>query len=243
MQEYSEKHVHFIDFSLPKLLEEFLNSFIEKVEDFSILDLGCGDGRLLYAMYKKGLLRNAERVVGIDISETRISRLKKTCPFAEGIVADACNLKHIPDNSFDIAVSSQVIEHVSNDRHMLKEVYRILKPGGVFYISSVIKKWYGFWIYWNNGFKLDPTHVREYRSPEEFLNLLKSERFQIMRWETNKVSYPILDLMLRGLIKVGLVKASPDFYLKHQLLAKIRNLIKIRVIGYQTIEALVKVRK
>jgi ubiquinone/menaquinone biosynthesis C-methylase UbiE len=109
-----------------------------------------------------------ERIVGVDISKERIKRLKSFCPFAEGIVADVQNLKQIPDNSFDIAISNQVIEHVPDDSKMLKEVYRILKPNGYFYVSTVIKKWYGFWIYWNNGFKLDPTHVREYKSKENF---------------------------------------------------------------------------
>ena len=86
----------------------------------------------------------------------RIERLKKFCSFARGIIGDACNLQQMPDNSFDVAISSQVIEHVPDDSRMFKEVYRILKPTGYFYVSTVIKKQYGIWIYHEKekGFKL-----------------------------------------------------------------------------------------
>lgn len=58
--------------------------------------------------------------------------MKKLCPFAKGIITDVCDLKQIPNNSFDVAISSQVIEHVPDDSKMLKEVYRILNQAGTF---------------------------------------------------------------------------------------------------------------
>jgi len=235
--EYSEKHIHFIDFSVPEMLESLLEGLNKS---YSLIDLGCGDGRVLYALYSKGLFKNASRIAGVDISEERIKRLKKFCPFAEGIVADVCDLKQIQNNSFDVATSSQVIEHVLNDSKMLKEVYRILKPNGYFYVSTVIKKWYGFWIYWNKGFKLDPTHVREYKSEQEFLNLLKENGFKIVKYRTEKVKYSIMDLIIRFFIKAGLIKPPPDFYQKHELLRKLRK-IKMPVAGYRTIEVVGKV--
>jgi len=235
--EYSEKHIHFIDFSVPEMLENLLKE-LNKL--YSLIDLGCGDGRILYALYSKGLLKNTGRIVGVDISEERMRRLKEFCPFAEGVVADVCDLKQIPDNSFDVAISSQVIEHVPDDSRMLKEVRRILKSNGYFYVSTVIKKWYGFWIYYDKGFKLDPTHVREYRSEKDFLSLLKSNGFEILSWDLNSVTYPVLDLLLRALIKIGL-KLSPDFYLRYKLLKTIRDKVKLKVIGYKLIEVAARV--
>lgn len=240
LDEYSKKNIHFIDLQIPKILEILLKSYNKT---FSIIDLGCGDGRILYALYNKGLLKNAYRIVGVDISKIRISRLKEFCPFAEGIVADVCDLKQIPDNSFDIVISSQVIEHVQDDTKMLKEVYRILKPNGYFYVSTIIKKWYGFWIYYNKGFKLDPTHVREYKSEEEFLSLLRDNGFIILYWNTMGIRRSIIDSILRGLIKLGLIKISPDFYLKHRVLSAMRNILRFKIIGYKFIEALTKVKK
>ena len=238
IQEYSEKHIQFVDFIVPKMLGDLLKNINNQ---FSIVDLGCGDGRLLYALYHKDLLKNSERIVGIDVSEERIERLKELCPFTEGIIADVQNLNQIPD-SFDMAISSQVIEHIQDDSRMLKEAHRILKPNGYLYISTVIKKWYGFWIYWKKGFKLDPTHVREYPSKEEFLNLLKRSGFEIVDWRTENVSYPLIDLIVRTSIKAGKIEPNPSFYLTHMMLKKLRS-IKIRVVGYQTIEVVGGMRK
>jgi ubiquinone/menaquinone biosynthesis C-methylase UbiE len=237
--EYSEKHVHFIEeFNIP-FLEKLLRGFNKP---FSIVDLGCGDGRFIYSLYKRGLLNKAKRVVGVDISKERIDRLKEICPFTEGLVADVTNLKELKNNSFDIAISSQVIEHVSDDKRMLKEVYRILKPKGYFYVSTVIKKWYGFWIYWNGGFKLDPTHKREYSSEEEFINLLENNGFQVLEWRIERIRYPFIDLMLRFLIYANIIEPTSNFYVKHSHLEKLRKL-KLGVIGYRTIEVLSQVRK
>ncbi|MEM3335899.1 MAG: class I SAM-dependent methyltransferase [Candidatus Aenigmatarchaeota archaeon] len=237
-QIYSRKNIHFIDLLVPEMLEKLLKN----LNNFSLIDLGCGDGRFLYALHSKGLLKNAKRVVGVDISEERIERLKQNAPFAEGIIADVCKLKQIPNSSFDIVISSQVIEHVSDDKKMLREVYRILKFGGYLYISTIIKKWYGFWIYWNEGFKLDPTHIREYKSAKEFFNLLKENNFEVLEFKINKVSYPIIDLVIRVLINFGIVRPNPNFYLTHNFFKKIRK-IKIPVIGYKSIEVIGRVRK
>lgn len=225
-KKYSEKHLHFIDLEVPKLLEELLKSFDKS---FSIVDLGCGDDKVLWSLYNKGLLKNAEKIVGVDISGERINRL----------VSDVQDLKIISDESFDIAISSQVIEHVPDDFKMLKEAYRILKPDGFFYVSTVIKKWYGFWIYWNNGFKLDPTHLREYKSEQEFLELLEHNGLTVKDWKLEGIYYPITDLALRTLTKLNLINLSSDFYQKHKTLRKLRK-FKLKIIGYKTIEVITR---
>jgi len=232
-QEHSRVFVYFYNLFVPEML-----NFLKTLKNFSLIDLGCGDGALIYSLYQNGLLKNAKEVVGVDIIKVRITRLKTFLPFVKARIADVQDLKQIKNNSFDVAISSQVIEHVPDEKKMLKEVYRILKPGGYFYVSTVIKEWYGFWIYWKNGFKLDPTHMREYTNVEEFLNLVKNNGFNITEWKSKDVSYPLLDLIIRFLIKVHLVKPSPDFYLKHKTLSNFRDKVKLKIIGYKTIEVL-----
>jgi 2-polyprenyl-3-methyl-5-hydroxy-6-metoxy-1,4-benzoquinol methylase len=232
-REHSRTHVYFYG-SLPT---EMLG-FMKNLKNFSLIDLGCGDCGLIYSLYQNRLLKNSREVVGLDIAKERVSRFKTFVPFVKGIVGDVQNLKQIKSNSFDVAISSQVIEHIPDEEKMLKEVYRILKPNCYFYVSTVIKKWYGFWIYWKNGFKLDPTHIREYKNAEEFLNLVENSGFNIIKWGSQDVSYPILDLIVRLLIRVNLVRPSPDFYLKHKTVSNFRDKIKLKIIGYKTIEVL-----
>ena len=236
-ERYAEKHPYFIDKNnVPRLLEKLLKRLIASNEYFSIIDLGCGEGTILYALYSKGLLKNASKIIRVDISEKRIKRLRKFCPFAEGVIGDVLNLRQIPGNFFDVAISSQVIEHVPDDSKMLKEVYRILRPDGYLYVSTVIKKRYGIWVYYEKGkgFKLDPTHVREYRSEREFLNLLKENGFKVIEYRSEGVRYPIVDLIIRFLMKLGALKSYSDFYYKHEVLRKLRK-IKIPIIGYKII--------
>lgn len=236
---YSVNHIHFMDSNIPDILEKLLRS--NKV--VSIIDLGCGDGRFFYALNNKGILHGAEKIVGVDISQDRINRLKSHCPFAEGLVADICNIAQVDNDSFDIAVSSKVIEHITDDTMMLKETHRIIKPKGYLYISTVIKKWYGIWVYWNSGFKCDPTHIREYRSKKEFMTLLKRNGFEIIEYKISNISYSVMDLIIRIFIRLNLIRPNSEFYLEHAILGKIRQLINLKIVGYQNIEVICKIIK
>ena len=136
---YSRNHVHFYEHEIPLLLEVGIRLILTNVRRPNIIDLGCGDGRTLFALYKRGLLRNVGDIVGVDISYERIKRLKSNLPFVKGLVADACNVKEFPDQSFDFVICSQVIEHVEDDRALLREIKRLLRKGGLLYLSSVVR--------------------------------------------------------------------------------------------------------
>ncbi len=93
-----------------------------------IIDIGCGDGYYLY------LLSNLDmklRLTGTDYDIKGLTNAKKNLdpkiPLKQGDL-----MKRLPfaDNTFDKAVMSEVAEHLPNDVKGLKEVYRILKPGG-----------------------------------------------------------------------------------------------------------------
>lgn len=62
-------------------------------------------------------------------------------------------LTGMADNSFDFVVSFQVIEHIENDNLYIKEIYRVLKPGGKFIVTTPNI---------NMSITRNPWHVREY---------------------------------------------------------------------------------
>lgn len=68
----------------------------------------------------------------------------------------------LPSNSFDFVISFQVIEHVKKDVELVREVYRVLKPGGEFIVSTPNAKM---------SLTRNPWHIREY-DPDQFQNLL-----------------------------------------------------------------------
>lgn len=129
---YSAFHVHFYDYEVPRLLEWGLLEKSRKGR-FSILDLGCGDGRLLFSLQFQGLLKNVDRVVGVDISETRVRRLVENVSGVMGLVSDACKVEGLDDGSFDVVICSQLIEHVPNEHALLREIRRLLKDDGYIY--------------------------------------------------------------------------------------------------------------
>ena len=238
-QDYSKKHVHFYDETFPVLIELGL-TLINDVEKPSIVDLGCGDGALLLALYKRGLLNRFREIMGLDISSKRIERLVKEMPFIKKLVSDASNVANCPSSFFDYVICSQVIEHVQSDVALVDEITRLLKCGGVAFISSVIKRWYGVYFYSYNGkFKLDPTHVREYSSAGEFVSLMQTKDFEIIDVRTREIAFPFLDLPLRLLIKYGFIEPDAGFFRKHKSLGKLRKL-RVPIIGYKYVEVLVR---
>ena len=174
-REYANKY--FQNVKNPVLSKEIRN-FLSKKEVKKVIDLGCGEGSFIYALK---LFDNSINVTGIDISERRINGLKKKFPNDNFYVRDVCDTKL--KEKFDFVHSSQVIEHVENDKKMVKEISRLLKKEGILFCSSVIKKPGAIYKYRNNKkFVLDPTHEREYVNKEEFLNLFKEDFKLIKSW-------------------------------------------------------------
>ncbi|ADG75248.1 Methyltransferase type 11 [Cellulomonas flavigena DSM 20109] len=102
------------------------------VADKEVLDLGCGTG------YGSRLLRErgARRVVGVDVSGEAVERATADealagLEFRQILPTDREPLP-FPDDSFDLVCSIQVIEHVTDVDGYLREVRRVLRPGGAF---------------------------------------------------------------------------------------------------------------
>jgi len=103
--------------------------------DTKIIEIGCGDGRNLLHLLKLGY-----KVTGIDISATALERTiehANSIGLAHNLTlvqadAQACNLA---SESFDVAFATQVLDHVNNPASVVREVHRLLKNGGRFYVQ------------------------------------------------------------------------------------------------------------
>lgn len=129
-----------------------------------VLDIACGEG------YGSAMLSQvAARVYGVDIAEETVShaRARYGRPQLEFQIG-SCSAIPLPDASVDVVVSFETIEHHGEHDAMMREVRRVLVPGGTLVISSPDRLEYSDVPQYRN-----PFHVRElYRA--EFDDLLRT---------------------------------------------------------------------
>jgi len=124
-----------------------------------LLEVGCGEGRGIDL-----LLPSVTSYTAIDKIAPVIETLQQKYPKSKFISGNIPPLSAFADNSFNSVVSFQVIEHIQDDRLFLKEINRVLKPGGIALITTPNKPY---------SLSRNPWHVREYTA-QELTNLAKN---------------------------------------------------------------------
>lgn len=110
-----------------------------KLQNKTILDLGCGNGYLA----KKILKQNPKKVILMDISEHNIAYAKEKTndPRVEFVVADATDPWSFPSQSMDVVYSNMMLNEIENITTPIQESYRVLKPHGLFLCSVTHPAW------------------------------------------------------------------------------------------------------
>jgi ubiquinone/menaquinone biosynthesis C-methylase UbiE len=169
----------------------------------SILDIGCGAN----LDYDIAIGAQGKRVFGIDLTMNFL----RLAPPHPGISLAQADATAIPcrDATFDAAICSETIEHIADEASVVREIARVLKPGGLLFITAPNL--------WNAArilkliksrrftINLMEGHIREY-SPRQVSRLV-SPFFAVERWEpvdfgwTGKVGGPIDYLIARGTLR------------------------------------------
>src|SRR5262249_16733007 len=103
------------------------------------LDCGCGVGGYVLALIERlGLDAH-----GIEFDEDKVQQAWQDSALRERIVRGAIQGIDQPEATWDYAMLNEVLEHVPDDRIATREVYRILKPGGILFLFSP-NRWYPF---------------------------------------------------------------------------------------------------
>jgi SAM-dependent methyltransferase len=194
----------------------------------TLLEIGSGYGVRVRRLIDAGALRSFDRIVLSDMSPLSVERARSYVPEATAIVADA---EHLPveDRSVDFVLSDQVIEHVPSDARMAAEIRRVLRPGGLAFVGSVVKRPWAWYFYRNGGrWVLEPTHVREYASPDAYRAIFSGASLNVLKTWQMPMEFPIGELLLRALVRVGLVPAQ-KFYDVHAGSAFLRGLSRLRI--------------
>ncbi len=141
---------------------------VERIAGKKVLDIACGTG------YGIGLLqRTASFVCGVDVDAEAAVQARSECGANAGVLlGDGLRLP-INDQSFDVVTSFETIEHLNERAAFLRELARVLKPGGLLLLSTPN----AHYTRPVDGKPSNPFHVYEY-TPEELAEEL-SEAFLI----------------------------------------------------------------
>lgn len=130
------------------------------IKDKIVLDIACGEG------YGSNLMSShAKMVYGVDISNTTISHAaqrynQSNIEFKHGSATEI----PLPDNSVDVVVSFETIEHHDEHEKMLSEIKRILTPAGILLISCPDKLNYSDIPKYKNPFHKKELYKKEFNS-------------------------------------------------------------------------------
>jgi methionine biosynthesis protein MetW len=103
-----------------KLTDELIMQHIER--DSRVIDLGCGDGRLIQRLR----MELGCRVMGVEVEHDKIvAVIQRGLPAIEADLN--VGIPDVPDHSFDYAVLSQTLQQVRNPKHLLLEMLRVAR--------------------------------------------------------------------------------------------------------------------
>lgn len=158
-------------------------------KDDTVLEMGCGVARI-----GKLLAPHCKKWIGVDISENMLNVAKERLDDLDNVEFHDLkrnDLACIPDNSVDKAYSVAVFCHLDKEDlfNYLREMYRILKPGGTIYVETWNlahdigwKRWQyeaDNWFIADHSERKDVTR-NQFCSPDEFNLYVKKSGFDIL---------------------------------------------------------------
>jgi len=180
-----------------KILESFLEDICSHITDRRprILDVGCGTGANLLMLSKYG---DAE---GVDISEDALAFCRERG--LENVKLGAAEKLPYEDGTFDLVTALDVVEHLDDDLGGLREMRRVLRPGGrvLLFVPTFMFLW---------GLQDDVSHHRRrYRMPE-LRRVLEQAGFEVERTTYANITFFMPILAMRKLMRLTGIKAETE---------------------------------
>jgi ubiquinone/menaquinone biosynthesis C-methylase UbiE len=162
-----------------------------------VLDIACGSG-----LGSKLMASRASLVVGSDYLDAYIQAARERFPENERlqfIASDGQSFVYQGGQQFDVVVSLHTLEHVPDDRKMIRSLAQNLRPGGMLIMEVPILATRPM------GVPINPYHLREY-SVSEAVNLVESAELRIIRRIGYCRGFPVAIDKTRDAVQLHAVK-------------------------------------
>jgi 2-polyprenyl-3-methyl-5-hydroxy-6-metoxy-1,4-benzoquinol methylase len=163
------------------------------VQGKEVLDVACGTGYGAPILAAAGL----KGYRGVDISAEAIAIAQsryKVSPKISFMLGDACGLEGIDDETIDVVVSFETIEHLADPRRFLAGLRRLLVPGGTLIVS---------------------TPNRAVRDPSGNLNSTPANPFHFREWNTSEFTQLLRDFFMVEKVLGQTPRPLPHCYWKY----------------------------
>lgn len=180
-----------------RIIASFVEDICSRVKDRRprILDVGCGTGANLLLLSKYG---DAE---GVDVSDDALAFCRERG--LDRVTKGAGEELPHAEGTFDLVTAFDVVEHMDDDLAGLREMYRVLRPGGhaLLFVPTFMFLW---------GLQDDVSnHRRRYRLPE-LRRVLEQAGFEIERSTYANITFFLPILAVRKLMKLTGIKTSTE---------------------------------
>ena len=180
-----------------RILADFVAAICRQVTDRRprILDVGCGTGANLLMLSKYG---DAE---GVDISEDALAFCRERG--LDKVKLGAGEELPYEDNSFDLVTAFDVVEHMDDDLAGLREMRRVLRPGGrvLLFVPTFMFLW---------GLQDDVSHHRRRYRLSQLRRVLEQAGFGVERMTYANVTFFLPILFVRKLMRLTGIKTESE---------------------------------
>jgi SAM-dependent methyltransferase len=194
---YEVEQSHWWHVGRRRIIAGFVEAICRNVKDRRprILDVGCGTGANLLMLSKYG---DAE---GVDISEDALAFCRERG--LQKVTHGAAEELPYDDGTFDLVTALDVVEHIDDDAAGLREMRRVLRPGGhvLLFVPTFMFLW---------GLQDDVSnHRRRYRL-SELRKVLEAAGFEVERSTYANIMFFMPILLIRQLMRVTGLKAETE---------------------------------